>query len=198
MEASTLFATHPIRLRITDDLRRTRLTVFFRLLLAIPLFLWAALLGIVAALAIIANWFATLFAGKSPESLHNFLASYLRFTTQIAAYCFLIADPYPGFLFINMEEYPVDLEVAPPEVQNRWTVLFRIILAIPALLIASVLRNISSLLAVFSWVMGVLTAHVPEGIRNFSAFALRYETQTYAYVALLTQKYPNFNVGVTE
>jgi len=158
MEASTLFATHPIRLRITDDLRRTRLTVFFRLLLAIPLFLWAALLGIVAALAIIANWFATLFAGKSPEGLHNFLANYLRFTTQIAAYCFLIADPYPGFLFINMEEYPVDLEVAPPEVQNRWTVLFRIILAIPALLIASVLRNISSLLAVFSWVMGVLTA----------------------------------------
>jgi hypothetical protein len=198
MEASTLFATHPIRLRITDDLRRTRLTVFFRLLLAIPLFLWAALLGIVAALAIIANWFATLFAGKSPDGLHNFLASYLRFTTQIAAYCFLIADPYPGFLFINMEEYPVDLEVAPPEVQNRWTVLFRIILAIPALLIASVLRNISSLLAVFSWVMGVLTAHVPEGIRNFAAFALRYETQTYAYVALLTQKYPNFNVGVTE
>jgi len=198
MEASTLFATHPIRLRITDDLRRTRLTVFFRLILAIPLFLWAALLGIVAALAIIANWFATLFAGKSPDGIHNFLADYLRFTTQIAAYCFLIADPYPGFLFINMEEYPVDLEVAPPEVQNRWTVLFRIILAIPALLIASVLRNISSLLAIFSWVMGVLTAHVPEGIRNFAAFALRYETQTYAYVALLTQKYPNFNVGVTE
>jgi hypothetical protein len=198
MEASTLFATHPIRLRITDDLRRTRLTVFFRLILAIPLFLWAALLGIVAVLAIVANWFATLFAGKSPESLHNFLANYLRFTTQIAAYCFLIADPYPGFLFINMDEYPVDLEVAPPEVQNRWTVLFRIILAIPALLITSVLRNISSLLAIFSWVMGVLTARVPEGIRNFAAFALRYETQTYAYVALLTQKYPNFNVGVTE
>jgi hypothetical protein len=198
MEASTLFATHPIRLRITDDLRRTRLTVFFRLILAIPLVLWAAVLGIVAALAIVANWFATLFAGKSPDGIHNFLANYLRFTTQIAAYCFLIADPYPGFLFINMEEYPVDLEVAPPEVQNRWTVLFRIILAIPALLITSVLRNISSLLAIFSWVMGVLTAHVPEGIRNFAAFALRYETQTYAYVALLTQKYPNFNVGVTE
>jgi Domain of unknown function (DUF4389) len=198
MEASTLFATHPIRLRITDDLRRTRLTVFFRLILAIPLLLWAAVLGIVAVLAIVANWFATLFAGKSPDGLHNFLANYLRFATQIAAYCFLIADPYPGFLFINMEEYPVDLEVAPPEVQNRWTVLFRIILAIPALLITSVLRNISSLLAIFSWVMGVLTARVPEGIRNFAAFALRYETQTYAYVALLTQKYPNFNVGVTE
>lgn len=196
--ASTLFETHPVRLRITDDLRRTRLTVFFRLILAIPHFFWLALIGVIAALAIIANWFATLFAGKSPDSLHNFLAGYLRYATQVAAYVLLIADPYPGFYLINLEEYPVDLEVAPPEVQNRWTVFFRIILAIPALLIASVLRNISSLLAVFAWVMGVLTARVPEGIRNFAAFALRYETQTYAYVALLTQKYPNFNVGVTE
>ena len=198
MEASPLFATHPIRLRITDDLRRTRLTVFFRLILAIPHFIWAALLGIVEALAVIANWFVTLFAGKSPQGLHNFLANYLRYATQIGAYCFLIADPYPGFLFLNMEEYPVDLEVAPPEAQNRWTVLFRLILAIPAMLIAYVLRNLSSLLALFSWVMGVLTARVPEGIRNFSAFALRYETQTYAYIALLTSKYPNFNVSVNE
>ena len=197
-QATTLFQTHPIRLRITDDLRRTRLTVFFRLILVIPHAIWAALLGIVAALAVIGNWFATLFAGKSPQGLHNFLANYFRYVTQIAAYCFLIADPYPGFLFINMEEYPVDLEVAPPEVQNRWTVLFRIILAIPAMLITSVLRNITGLLAVFSWVMGVLTARVPEGVRNFSAFALRYETQTYAYLALLTSQYPNFNVSVTE
>jgi uncharacterized protein DUF4389 len=197
-QATTLFETHPIRLRITDDLRRTRLTVFFRLILVIPHFLWAALLGIVAVLVTIANWFATLFAGKSPQGLHDYLANFMRYVTQIGAYCYLIADPYPGFLFINMEEYPVDLEVAPPEVQNRWTVLFRIILAIPALLIASVLRNISELLAIFAWVMGVLTARVPEGIRNFSAFALRYETQTYAYLVLLTQKYPNFNVSVTE
>jgi Domain of unknown function (DUF4389) len=194
----TLFATHPVRLRITDDLRRTRVTVFFRLILVIPHAFWLALIGVATFFAIIGNWFATLFAGQSPDALHNFIAGYIRYTTQVAAYVLLIADPYPGFYLINMEEYPVDLEVAPPEAQNRWTVAFRIILAIPALLIASVLRNISSLLAIFSWVMGVLTARVPEGIRNFAAFALRYEIQTYSYVALLTQKYPNFNVGVTE
>jgi hypothetical protein len=198
MEANTLFATHPIRLRITDDLRRTRLTVFFRLILVIPHLLWAALLGIVAVLAMIGNWFATLFAGKSPQGLHDFLAKYLRYVTQIAAYCFVIADPYPGFLFINMEDYPVDLEVSPPEVQNRWTVFFRIILAIPAMLVSNILQNISYLLGFFSWILGIFTARVPEGLRNFSAFSLRYQTQTYAYLALLTQKYPSFNTDVTE
>jgi hypothetical protein len=37
---------------------------------------------------------------------------------------------------------------------------------------------------------------VPEGLRNFAAFALRFETQTYAYLFLLTGKYPSLNVGV--
>ena len=45
---------------VDDDLRRSRLTVFFRLLLAIPHFVWLLLWGIVAFFAAIANWFATL------------------------------------------------------------------------------------------------------------------------------------------
>jgi Domain of unknown function (DUF4389) len=191
--AAPFAARHPVRLRVTDDLRRTRLTAFFRLLLAVPLFLWAALLGIVVAFAAIGNWFATLIKGRSPDGLHMFLAGYLRYTTHITAYAFLIADPYPGFLLINMKpDYPIDLEVDPPVEQDRWKVGFRIILAIPAILVTQILRNLSGLLAIFSWVMAVLTASVPEGIRNFAVLALRWETQTYAYVLLLTPRYPSF------
>jgi Domain of unknown function (DUF4389) len=198
LSAAVVPAHHPVRLRITDDLRRTRLTVAFRLILAIPHLLWAALLGVVAIAVVIANWFATLVKGRSPHSLHNFLAGYLRYITHIAAYVWLVADPFPGFFLINpSKEYPIDLEVAPPEGQNRWTVAFRPILAIPALIIAQILRNLSQILAIFSWFVALYSASVPEGIRNFSAFALRYETQTYAYLALLTARYPNFNVSVT-
>jgi hypothetical protein len=196
--AGAVSAQHPVRLVITDDLVRTRLTVFFRLLLAIPHLIWQTLLAIVAFLAIIANWFATLFAGRSPDGLHLFLAGYLRYTTHVSAYMFLIADPYPGFYLLNQkQDYPIDLEVDPPDVQNRWTVGFRIILAIPAVLVMQILRNLSGILAVFSWFIALITARVPEGLRNFAAFALRYETQTYAYIALLTPRYPSFNVGIT-
>jgi hypothetical protein len=198
MTAMAAPAQHPISLQITDDLRRTRLTAFFRLILAIPHIIWALLLGILAVLAVIGNWFATLVQGRSPEGLHGFIAGYLRYTTHVSAYLWLIADPFPGFFMVNLkEDYPVDLEVAPPEVQNRWTVAFRLILAIPAMIIVQILRNISTVLAVFSWVMAVLTARVPQGLRNFSAFALRYETQTYAYLGILTQRYPSFDVGIT-
>jgi hypothetical protein len=190
-------AQHPIRLVVNDDLQRNRLTVFFRLILAIPLLLWAILWGVIAVLAWIVNWFATLFMGRSPDGLHNFLATFLRYTVHVRAYTLLIADPYPGFTG-TQGTYPIDLEVDPPEQQNRLTVFFRSILAIPALLLANILSNLSQLLAVFSWFVALVTGRVPEGLRNFAALALRFETQTYAYVMLLTGHYPSFNVGVQD
>ncbi|HUK94341.1 MAG TPA: DUF4389 domain-containing protein [Gaiellaceae bacterium] len=185
---------HPIRLVVTDDLRRNRLTVFFRAILAIPVFIWIALWGIVAFLAWIAAWFAAVFTGTVPDGLHRFMAAFLRYRTHIYAYALLIADPYPGFS--GSSGYPIDLEVDPPERQSRATVFFRIILAIPALLLANILTQVSQLLAVFSWFVALVTGRVPEGVRNFAAFALRVETQTLGYVMLLTERYPSFNVGI--
>jgi hypothetical protein len=108
----------------------------------------------------------------------------------------LIADPFPGFG--GKPGYPIDLEIAPPERQNRLTVFFRVILAIPAYIIASILSYLNRALAIFSWVVALILGRVPEGMRNFAAFALRYEQQTAGYTYLLTQRYPSFNVAVTE
>jgi hypothetical protein len=188
-------STHPIRLHVTDDLQRNRLTVFFRLLLVIPHIFWVFLWGAITLLAWIVNWFATLFMGRSPEGLHTFLAGFLRYFTHVRAYMFLLADPFPGFG--GKEGYPIDLEVDPPQPQSRLTVFFRGILAIPALFLTNILNNLSQLLAVFAWFIALITGRVPEGLRNFGVLALRYETQTYAYLMLLTGKYPSLNVGLT-
>ena len=197
MEATpvTAAAAHPIRLVVNDDLQRTRLTVFFRLILAIPHFIWVALWGVIVVLASIVNWFATLFAGRSPEGLHTFIATWLRYATHVRAYTLLVADPFPGFTG-REGTYPIDLEVDPPQEQSRLTVFFRLILAIPAMLLTNILGNISQLLAVFSWFIALVTGRVPEGLRNFAALAMRFETQTYGYMLLLTEKYPSFNVGI--
>jgi hypothetical protein len=198
MEAAGTYehtSTHPIRLVVNDDLQRNRLTVFFRLILAIPLFLWAVLWGVIALLAYIVNWFATLIMGRSPDGLHNFLGTFLRYTTHVRAYTLLVADPYPPFTG-KQGTYPIDLEIDPPERQNRLTVFFRGILAIPALFLSNLLSQLNQLLAIFSWFIALVTGRVPEGLRNFAALAMRIETQTYAYVLLLTSRYPSFNVGI--
>jgi Domain of unknown function (DUF4389) len=194
--AATERVQHPIRLVVTDDLQRNRLTVFFRLILAIPHLIWLFLWGIVATLAAIANWFATLVKGESPEGLHNFLATYLRYMTQVYAYILLIADPFPGFG--GKPGYPVEIEVDPPEPQNRWTVGFRIVLAIPAFIIAGIFGYLNRILALFSWFVALVLGSVPEGLRNVAAFALRFEQQTAGYTLLLTGRYPSFNVSVDE
>lgn len=192
--ATASTAQHPVRIVVSDDLQRNRLTVFFRLILAIPHFVWVTLWAVIAILAAIVNWFATLFTGRSPDGLHTFLATFLRYGTHVRAYVLLIADPFPGFT--GKPGYPIDLEVDPPQPQSRLTVFFRIILAIPALFVTNILSNLSQLLAIFSWFIALVTGRVPEGLRNFAVLALRFETQTYAYVLLLTDRYPSFNVGI--
>ena len=193
---TTAQVRHPIRLVVTDDLQRNRLTAFFRLILAIPHLIWLALWSIVAVLAALANWVATLVTGQSPEGLHNFLATFLRYQTHVYAYVLLIADPFPGFG--GQPGYPIDLEVDPPQRQNRWTVAFRLILAIPAFIVSGILGYLNRVLALFSWFLAVFMGRLPEGLRNFAAFAVRYEQQTAAYALLLTDRYPSFNVAVSE
>ncbi|MDP9308477.1 MAG: DUF4389 domain-containing protein, partial [Actinomycetota bacterium] len=166
-EPVTEHVRHPIRLVVTDDLQRNRVTVFFRLILAIPHLIWVTVWGIVAALAAIANWFATLVNGQSPEGLHNFLATYLRYQTHVYAYVLLLAEPFPGFG--GKPGYPIDIEIDPPQPQNRWTVAFRVILAIPAYIVSGILGYLNRALAVFSWFIALAMGSVPEGLRNFAA-----------------------------
>ena len=181
---------------MTDDLRRNRLTVFFRLILAIPHLIWIYLFTFVAAVAAIANWFATVIAGKSPQSLHDFLGSYVRYTTHLSAYVFLVADPFPGFTG-QPGSYPIDLEIAPPEPQNRLMSAFRVILAIPALILTGVLQYVYQIIGFLGWFVCVALGRMPQGMRDLSAYCLRFQAQTYAYTVLVTQRYPSLSSGPT-
>ncbi len=180
--------SHPIRLVVTDDLRRSRLTVFFRLLLAIPHMIWLLLWGIAAFVAGVANWFATLFTGRSPAGLHDFLARYLRYSTHVNAYIYLLADPYPSFG--GRPGYPVDLEIDPPVEQSRLVTFFRVLLAIPALLIGRILSYLMQLLGFLGWFVALFTGRMPKGMRDLGAYCLRYDQQAQAYLMLLTSRYP--------
>jgi uncharacterized membrane protein (DUF485 family) len=183
---------HPARLVVTDDLRRNRLTVFFRLILAIPHLVWYVLWSVVAAFAILVNWVATLINGSSPEGLHKFLAAWVRYSTHLTAYLYLVADPFPGFRG-RLGTYPVDLEIDGPEPQNRWKTGFRFILAIPALILMSVLQYVIQIIGFLGWFVCLALGRMPQGMRDLSAYCLRFQAQTYAYAAVLTDRYPSLS-----
>jgi Domain of unknown function (DUF4389) len=180
---------HPVRLVVEDDLQRSRLTVLFRLLLAIPHFVWLLLWGIAAYLAVIAAWFVALVIGHVPSALHRFIAAYIRYVTHVYAFVYLVGQKFPGFTG-RAGSYGIDVEIAPPEPQRRLVTLFRFFLAFPAFFVASVLSYVLLLVAVFAWFYGLVRGRMPEGLRNIGASCLRYMAQTYAYLFLLTERYP--------
>jgi Domain of unknown function (DUF4389) len=173
-----------------DDLRFSRLTVFFRLPLAIPHILWLLLWGIVVVFAVVANWFVTLFRGTPASALHRFVSRYVRYQLHVYAFLYLVANPFPGFVGAP-GSYPLDLVLPEPARQNRWKTGFRIVLAIPALLVDTALGYGLLIAAVLTWFVALFRGAAPWGLRNFSAYVLRYQAQTNAYLALVTDAYPH-------
>jgi uncharacterized membrane protein len=179
----------PIRLESSDDLRRNRLTVFFRLLLAIPHLIWLVLWGIAAFFAAIGNWFAILFTGISPAGLHRFLAAYTRYQQHVIAYLYVVANPFPGFTG-ERGSYPIEIRIAERAPQNRWIVGFRLVLALPALLLGVAYGTLLTAVALLGWFASLFTGTMPLGLRNAGALAVRYSAQFYGYLFLLTDAYP--------
>lgn len=188
-EFANVYRSDPIRLTVSDDLQRSRLTTFFRLLLALPHLVWLLLWGIVAIFAALANGVVTVIRGTSPQGLHNFLAAYVRYQVHVLAYLLLVANPFPGFAG-KAGSYPLDVEIDPPERQNRWVTGFRLFLAIPAFMLGSALGTAAWLAGLFSWFHGLFRAEVPRGLRNLGAYSLRYQAQLGGYLYLLTSRYP--------
>ena len=186
---------HPVGLIVTDDLHRSRLTVFFRLLLAIPHFIVVGLWGIAVYVVVFVAWLIAIFTGRVPDGLHNFISGWLQYATRVTAYVFLLANPFPPFG--PMGSYPVDARIDPPQHQSRLTVFFRGPLAIPALLLTYVFRAVNQIVALLGWFYCLFTGHMNEGMRDISAWLLRYETQTWGYVLLLTGRYPSLSGAPT-
>ena len=181
---------HPIHLVVTDDLRRSRLTVFFRIFLVIPHLIWLVIWGIAVWFAVLAAWLIGIFAGRVPDGLHAFIAGYLRYLTHVYAYYSIAANPYPSFS--GTPGYPVDVEIAPATQQSRLTILFRLLLVIPAYIVLYVLGLVAYVVMFLAWFYALFAGKLNVGLRDVLAYWLRYNAQTIGYICLLTRRYPSF------
>jgi Domain of unknown function (DUF4389) len=181
---------HPVRLVDHDDLRRTRLTVLARWVLVFPHLIWLSLYSLVAIVVSIANWVVTLIKGRSPERLYRWLVRYLRYAVYVYSYTYLLANPYPPF---HGEEasYPIDLTVEGPDRQRRLVTAFRLVLAIPAFVLNWVLNQVLLVIALLSWFIAIVMGRIPRGMEQIGLYCLRYQAQTYAYLLIVTDRYPS-------
>lgn len=210
-------ARYPVQVHVeqaTDH--RDRLTAAFRFVLAIPHLLlvggplaatlwwtWNSTVGLqlqhgagggvfgaLAGVAAFIAWFAILFTGRFPEGLWTLIAFYLRWRVRAVAYMTLLRDEYPPF---GDGPYPATLELAPPAIErNRLTAAFRIILAIPHLILLWILGMAWACTTVIAWFAIVLTGRYPVGLYHFGVGVFQWSIRVEAYVFLLCDEYPPF------
>ncbi len=185
--------SYPVSFEADYVERRNRLTAFFRLILLIPLLIVLAVYGFIASFAIVIAWFAIVFTAHYPGGLYDFVAGYTRFLTRVTAYGALVCDPYPPFWGQPDPAYPVRMEFdGPIEHYDRLKTLFRIILAIPILILRYVMGLLLELGAIAAWFIILVTGKLPRGLFDVMILANSYTARSDAYLYLLTETYPPF------
>lgn len=86
----------PMSLTVTPELEeRNRVSVAFRLILAIPAMLFTVLIAIVGVVCHFLAFFAVLFTGRWPQGLRTWVMNMVRVWTRLQAYLLLLTDEYP-------------------------------------------------------------------------------------------------------
>lgn len=187
---------YPADLQVEPPQVQPRLSVFFRIILAIPHLIILSALGYVVGVTALISWIAILITGKCPDGLWKFHAGYLRWYARAYAYLCLLTCTYPPFSFDEEASYPARFFVEQQlEGRNRLTVFFRLILVIPHMIALAVLGIVASILLLIGWIVALVTGSVPAGIHTFLAGTLRWTLRVNAYLYLLRDEYPPFSLS---
>jgi hypothetical protein len=189
--APLLAAPPPVLVAVADPMPQRRLTVAFRVLLAVPhLFLlyWIFLAGGVVAFI---GWWGALFTGRLPQFAVNFLSGILRWTIRVYAYDYLLTDIYPPFSLDDDPTYPVRVAIPEPQRLNRAAVFFRYFLALPVGLLGAVLIfGAGTLMAFIAWLITLVAGQLPPSLHLAYVAVTRFQARYIGYWWMLTPAYP--------
>lgn len=179
-----------MRLVVHPPQPQRRVTVAFRLVLAIPVLLIAGVLSTAALAVIVVAWFAALFTARVPAGITDFLVQVLQYQARAYGYVGLLSGTYPPFDVDDGGDYAIELEVDRPGTFNRAAVFFRALLELPVLVVMQLATTGVFLLMLPLWLVTLLTGRLPATAHQAVAAVLRYQLRTYAYVGLVTTTYP--------
>jgi hypothetical protein len=154
-------------------------------------FLRTGLLGALAWLIAVFDWFAILFTDKPVQGLQPLKLLYLRWRARVLAYSAFLTDGYPPF---GDDPYPAVLDLPEPAVRrDRMLVLLRPILVLPHLLLLFLVMLVWIFVAVISWLCLSISGTLPDALWHFSYGAMDYELRVEAYALLVHDEFPSFS-----
>jgi Domain of unknown function (DUF4389) len=202
---------YPVRFSVAyPDRQLNRLTTFFRLIVAIPIFVVLAALGGhesyagggrewtfaagTGGLLFLAPLLLILFRQKYPRWWFDWNVQLLAFSNRVGVYLALMDDAYPS----TDEQQSVRLEVPYPDARNdlnRWLPLVKWLLAIPHYVVLFFLSLAAIVCVIVAWFAILFTGRYPRGLFDFVEGVLRWWVRVVAYAwMLVTDRYPPFSL----
>ena len=102
---------------------------------------------------------------------------------------YLLTDSYPPFS-LDDEDYPARPILPAPGRLNRWAVLFRLVLAIPAAVFSQIVQyGLTFPILLVMWFVVLVSGRMPPSLYTTYAALLRYQVRFHSYFLMLTSVY---------
>jgi len=194
---------YAVRLRAEYPKKLSRLSTFFRIILALPLIIMVAILGgggaffaLGATLSfglmsglLLVYWITVLIRGRPVRWIFETIVAIQRFVLRSQAYILLLPDRYPPFDGTHLLSYEVDL---PDRVQRRQLLFWKTIVSIPQFFVVSLVSLVVGVFVFIAWFAILFTGNFPKGLHDFVVGWLRWSARVNAYWMSLTDVFPAY------
>lgn len=171
-----------------------------RALALIPHIIVLYLVALVVGILSLFLWIGVLINGRFPRIGYRWVGGYLRWTTRMGAWMWLLSGTYPPFS-LTTEDHPIRVRIEEGQPINRfWGIpilgyLVRFIIVIPHLIVLWALGIVAAVLIMFAWVPVLLLGRQAGLVYTLVGGYLRWGVRVMAYLALLCDRYPPFSLG---
>jgi hypothetical protein len=196
---------YPATLTIDYPEKANRLTVFFRLIMAIPIMIILGLLSYQGftndqfpnesywvGILVLPTLLMIVFRRKYPKWWFDWNVQLTKFSFRVVSYLLLLRHEYPS----TDEEQAVIVQIQYPNVKedlNRWFTLIKWLFVFPHIIVLCFIMMGVLLSTILAWLIILISGKYPRKIFEFVVGALRWILRVQAYALLLiTDQYPPF------
>ena len=190
--ATALATDYPAQFEVEYTDARNRVTVLFRLILAIPILILSS--AVTAAVQNLSFGVALmlLFRGRYPRVWFDWALYVNQFSYRVNTYMALLVDEYPSTTDPQRVRTDAQLDEAS---LSRWMPLVKWFLAIPHYIVLALLFMAVGVVLFLAWFIILITGRFPRGMFNFVVGTMRWTWRVNAYALLLsTDRYPPFSM----
>lgn len=201
---------YPVSLNIDYSDKSNRITVLFRLFLAIPILIILALLTSSSyeteqaakevervysvGIIFLPTLLMIVFRRKYPKWWFDWNLALIKFSLRVASYLLLLRDEYPS----TDEEQAVHVQIHYPDVEkelNQWLPLVKWLLVIPHFIVLCFIMVGVIFCTLIAWFIILFIGSYPKSMFDFVVGSLRWILRVEAYAILLTtDEYPPFRL----